>query len=867
MDHLFHSYPSSPLLNGSPSATTTATVTGATPPVPLKRTRAKRSCDFCRKRKSRCDADASIPCSNCRAWGYTCEFQAVRKKRGPPSVYVDNLEKRCKKMEKLLMYITKLSIKDLEQTDFQYHAKLNANKSTTTTTTTTTSTTPASTAAAAAAVAAQREASPFDSSDSSSDDDDDEYDDDDFDPTATSHDGLDVRDYDGLRYSGQSAGLPLVDESMFQSKSYLPWPGRDDVVLKMMAQDEVMIVKTSSGKKGDTRHLDVGLSMRTALLERPLSPPARRSNLPLKASQALSDEMVDLYFTHLHALLPILNKTRFVTQYRQRKAPRVLVYAVLALALRAANTRAWPIKHTVDNLDALANHYFAKVMKSLRDATVRSRLCHVQAALLMTLYLDMDEGDVEAVQWFTLGKAIRMAQDLGLHHSCAHWKLPRSEVETRHRVFYACYVLDRWTGARAGKPLTILDRDFNTPMPSAVEITDEDKEAEGQHETKKEKPYATFLLMIKLSEILGRLLKAMYAPNSKNSNHSAGLDDPTIRTVFEQRLKNWMTSFEEHALMPSHKGHLLVLYNTVLLLLHRPFIRLSPQQYPGLASIIEDARTQCTGAATAILDTVRTEDMSSLLVWPTCFVYSLYQATLIMLSNVLQQRTDAPLPALQNAIALLQSYKDVCSAPRAIEIIQMLMIVSQIPLSHSDGPRRPLLQHQQQQHHLYPYQHLHPLAEASSQTMPAVPTVHKDMQYPKSNHIFERMINCSVVGGITPDIRPDVESAMARQPTDYFLPPPDIPLGLDTPLCPEYVDGFDAPRTQYDVHPLPPSFAMASTSSASPSMSSHDFVFSHGISPSPQPLQPPTHAVQPLHPPTSASQTYLSNHWQWNMWH
>ncbi|KAG2237075.1 hypothetical protein INT48_001843 [Thamnidium elegans] len=53
---------------------------------PLKRTRAKRSCDFCRKRKSRCDADSSTPCSNCKAWGYTCEFETVRKKRGPPSV-------------------------------------------------------------------------------------------------------------------------------------------------------------------------------------------------------------------------------------------------------------------------------------------------------------------------------------------------------------------------------------------------------------------------------------------------------------------------------------------------------------------------------------------------------------------------------------------------------------------------------------------------------------------------------------------------------------------------------------------------------------------------------------------------------------
>lgn len=187
------------------------------------------------------------------------------------------------------MYITKLSIKDLERTDFQYnHAQQpNNTKPTTTSARTTAATAPA----AATAAATTREASPFDSSDSSSDDD--EYDDDDFDPE-NNHD-LDVRDYDGLRYSGQSAGLPLVDESMFQSKSYLPWPGRDDVVLKMMAQDEVMIVKTSPGKKGDTKHLDVGLSMRTALLERPLSPPTRRSATPLRASQALSDEMMDLY--------------------------------------------------------------------------------------------------------------------------------------------------------------------------------------------------------------------------------------------------------------------------------------------------------------------------------------------------------------------------------------------------------------------------------------------------------------------------------------------------------------------------------------------------------------------------------------------
>ena len=189
-------------------------------------------------------------------------------------------------------------------------------------------------------------------------------------------------------------------------------------------------------------------------------------------------------------------------------------------------------------------------MKRLRDS-LRSRLCHVQAALLMTLYLDMDDGDVESVQWFTLGSAIRMAQDLGLHRSCVHWKLPPSEIETRHRVFYACYVLDRWMAARAGKPLTILDRDFDTAMPSVYEVTDA-----SSPETTGEPVYRHFALLIKLSEILGRVLKALYMPKAKHSNSNAGLDDPTIRVVFDRRLKNWKASLDDEnaPIPPTQKG-------------------------------------------------------------------------------------------------------------------------------------------------------------------------------------------------------------------------------------------------------------------------------------------------------------------------
>ena len=50
-----------------------------------KRTRAKRSCDLCRKKKTRCDAVGNQPCSKCRLAKTDCLFLVEQKKRGPSS--------------------------------------------------------------------------------------------------------------------------------------------------------------------------------------------------------------------------------------------------------------------------------------------------------------------------------------------------------------------------------------------------------------------------------------------------------------------------------------------------------------------------------------------------------------------------------------------------------------------------------------------------------------------------------------------------------------------------------------------------------------------------------------------------------------
>lgn len=72
-----------------------------------KKRRVQRACDICRRKKIRCDG-SQMPgnrCSNCIAYNFECTYIEAAKKRGPPKGYVESLENRLEKMEKLLQKV------------------------------------------------------------------------------------------------------------------------------------------------------------------------------------------------------------------------------------------------------------------------------------------------------------------------------------------------------------------------------------------------------------------------------------------------------------------------------------------------------------------------------------------------------------------------------------------------------------------------------------------------------------------------------------------------------------------------------------------------------------------------------------------
>ncbi|KAI8329951.1 fungal-specific transcription factor domain-containing protein [Chlamydoabsidia padenii] len=661
-------------------------------------------------------------------------------------VYVDNLEKRCKKMERLLTQLTNTPIKDLERTDFRHQRTLS------------------------------------DPSVSSSDDSDDEQqqetnvDDDSSILDRLAH--LDIQDYDSLKYTGQSAGLLNPQDIFNEQQPTIAWPGRQDMVLQKIADDQLMVVRTEKSTrtgKLDTR-LDIGISINSAItIDSPLPTPSFLVN----PSKTLINQMIQLYFTHLHTSLPIINKTRFLHLYNTQSPtlPKILIQAVLAVSFRFSSIHHPSLCATAEQY---SDHYFRKVMKHLRDPA-RSRLCHVQAGLLATLYLDMDDDDVESIQWHTLGKSIRMAQDLGLHRSCEHWQLPPCEVETRHRVFYACYALDRWIGARAGKPLTILDRDFDTTLPS-------------MYDNESGPPvYRAFVLWVKLAEIVGRVLKALYAPSAKKANSNANLDDPMILVVFDRRLKHWYSLMEESVdgvpLPMAQKASLQIYYNTVILLLRRPFLSIS--KYLTLEHLVTESR-QVSLKAASDLSKLMQQSNNQVNIWsslllPTCYIYAMFLSSLAHLAIVLHhQSCPDKRAALMESIQLVESHHHLPSSRRALEILNMLITIHDLNNKMIDNTRTTTMTikmennneldqlgsiyHQQDHSSLYstPTTTMDPsLQPRYLQTT----TAWKEGEMPKT-HWFQRYVNTSVVGGVPVEIQQDVQSDLTQQyMTSYHQPP------------------------------------------------------------------------------------------------
>ncbi|KAG0167090.1 Transcriptional activator of fatty acid utilization [Apophysomyces sp. BC1034] len=328
------------------------------------------------------------------------------------------------------------------------------------------------------------------------------------------------------------------------------------------------------------------------------------------ADRHTSDRLLKIYFANVHPVLPVVNKTEFLKQYRDQAdtypSPDLLnaMFGAAARfveceALNQKNKAYQPPETVWDVPWGWSDQFFDQAQTIVSASAANPTISKVQSIILIHNHSGNLDSKSSAC-WLLGGLAIRLAQGLGLNRDCEEWDIPESEKQTRKRIWWALYVTDRFHSASLGRPINIRDEDNDVGYPDATaswkEVLDEPElntqEKDPRFPSAAYRPtsvegrveiYQLFIQLVKLSEILGRILQGLYTPKAQRISHDQGSD--AIVTRLDHELTEWRFGFPK-ALQRANfddfdenKGYLapvaasvLLCYFSLLILLHRPFI-------------------------------------------------------------------------------------------------------------------------------------------------------------------------------------------------------------------------------------------------------------------------------------------------------
>lgn len=179
--------------------------------------------------------------------------------------------------------------------------------------------------------------------------------------------------------------------------------------------------------------------------------------------------------------------------------------------------------------------------------------------------------------------------------------------EARKRLFYSCYVTDRWCSAVMGRPLAIADTDCDIDLPHVKG---------GVNGTK---DYSLFVNFVKLSGILGEVLRRIYSPKAKLQGYKNISAYHTVQSI-HRILNDWLGQLPDHQLMTSEEaktlyvnrimtnkireaGPLMTCYHVVVILLYRQFLVSDKKDV--FPELYDEAHLRCAEAAKNTIDIAR----------------------------------------------------------------------------------------------------------------------------------------------------------------------------------------------------------------------------------------------------------------------
>lgn len=357
--------------------------------------------------------------------------------------------------------------------------------------------------------------------------------------------------------------------------------------------------------------------------------------------RSLCDELVEAYFRWVAPILPVINRSRFMRQYRDSKNPPslLLLQAVLLAGSRVCTN---PQLMDANGSTTPAALTFYKRAKALYDANYEDdRVTIVQALLLMGWYWEGPE-DVTKNVFYWSRVATIVAQGSGMHRSVEGSQLSKADKRLWKRIWWTLFTRDRSVAVALGRPVHINTDDSDVEMICQDDfIEDED----GQPNDYPPHPLHVqfFLQYVKLCEIMGLVLSQQYSVASKARRQNA-ID----LTHSDMALADWLQNCPKEVYWESNRHHfwsalLHSNYYTTLCLLHRAHMPPATTATGGRAYPEDSAYPsrniafQAASMITSIIENLQAHD--ELRYCPAFIVYSLFSA---LIMHVYQMRSSIP---------------------------------------------------------------------------------------------------------------------------------------------------------------------------------------------------------------------------------
>ncbi|EIW66297.1 hypothetical protein TREMEDRAFT_35093 [Tremella mesenterica DSM 1558] len=357
-------------------------------------------------------------------------------------------------------------------------------------------------------------------------------------------------------------------------------------------------------------------------------------NKPLLSAHTIS-LLVNAYFDSLSPLFPIITRTEFAA--KTSPSP-LLLYAICGLG---ATRRQFP-REVFAGVRGVING----LLRS-NDILSDARLENVQALLLSAQVGDLHAQPTAATASAALirtGTATRMAQDMGLHRESTQRAQTAQDlafVELRRRVWAACVILDRWYGAALGIPLLVDLLDCDVLLPAPYDIIPEAEPSSWPIE----KSYIGLAEHLKLSILIGRVLKTIYSPTGLKLT-----TDEQLRGLLSD-MESWKENLPQelrfHGSSSSHIVGLLHMgYCALQFLFWRVFIRITHILPPHIKIGVEVERwSQTTQMASEAIEWLSHNDdaLDSLFIFP----YAATSCALIQYHTWARRRDSSALEMLK----------------------------------------------------------------------------------------------------------------------------------------------------------------------------------------------------------------------------